>query len=204
EEDPRDRELLLLAAREHAALAAEQRRELRKQLEDVLQRVTVAVAPPAPAAERPHAQVLLHGEVREDLAALGDVPDPAGDPLFRAPAAQVRPVEGDPSRADRQEPHDGFEEGRLAYPVTSHEADHAARGDLEGDVPEHLALPVEGVEAPHLKHGPPASSRSGRGRPRAPARPAAPGPPSPRRVRGPRAARSPSGPGSARTPCRAR
>src|SRR5258705_9208487 len=99
EEPPRDRQLLLLATRQHTTLATEQHLELGEQLEDVLERVAVAVAPGPAAAEHAHAQVLLHREGREDLATLGHVADPAGGALLRPAAAQVGPVERDAARA---------------------------------------------------------------------------------------------------------
>src|SRR5882757_9154164 len=68
---PRDRELLLLAAREHAAITVEILHEVRKQLADELWYLAPAVGP----RERPHQDILADREIRDDLTPLRHVGD---------------------------------------------------------------------------------------------------------------------------------
>ena len=120
-----DGELLLLAARQHAPLAAEQRLQLREQREDLVE--PSGPAPAAPPPEQAHAQVLRHGQVREDLAPLGHVADPAGGALLGPAPREVGPVEGDAAAARGRSPIMRLEQRGLAHAVPAHEADHAAR-----------------------------------------------------------------------------
>src|SRR5215813_7891094 len=122
EEHARDGELLLLAPRKHAALAREELPELRKELEDVLD-VLLSGAPVAGrlgAAEKSHAEVLGHAQIRKDLASLGHVADPAGRPLFRSKPGQVDTVERDAPGACREQGDDGLEQRLLAHAVPAH------------------------------------------------------------------------------------
>src|SRR3989338_1708841 len=101
QERPPDREHLLLAAREHAPLAREQRPERREQLERLLD------AARAPAAEQRHPEVLGDREVGEDLAALRDVADARAHPPVGRPRGDVGAVEPDATAPRRQESHRG-------------------------------------------------------------------------------------------------
>src|SRR5713101_6642554 len=153
EEDPGDGELLLLPAREHAALAGQELLEPGEEAEDFLEVTRAAAIARGPGPpEEADAEVFRHGEVREDLAPLRDIADAVGGALFRAQAAQVGTVERDAAGTHGQQAHDRLEQRGLADPVASHQTDDAAVRDLERDVPEHLALPVGDVEALNLKH----------------------------------------------------
>src|SRR5262245_60162696 len=157
EEYAGDGELLLLAAREHTALARKELSELRKELEDLLD-VLLSGAPVAGrlgAAEESHAEGLGHAQIRKDLASLGHVADPAGRPLFRSKPSQVDAVERDAPGACRQESHDGLEQRGLAHAAPAYEAHDATCGHVEGHIPQHLALAVGDVEVADLKHARP-------------------------------------------------
>src|SRR6266849_6569657 len=92
-----DREHLLLAARQDAALACQERRERREQLERLVQRGG------APAAEECHAQVLLHGQMGENLAPLRDVADAGARPTVWRPPGDLGAVEAHLPAPRRQE-----------------------------------------------------------------------------------------------------
>src|SRR3989454_1067824 len=96
-----DREHLLLAAREGPAEDALATGELGKEVEDLLDRPRVPVAA---AVRRGRDKILAHGEVREDLAALGHEADPRlRDARCAAPGP--RPTQDAPLPPPRTPPH---------------------------------------------------------------------------------------------------
>src|SRR5262249_10305174 len=73
----------------------------------------------AAPARQPDGEVLLHGETREDAAALRNIADAAARHLVRRDACKIEPVELDPARAPAREPHDGAQGCSLADPVAA-------------------------------------------------------------------------------------
>ena len=99
-ERPRDRELLLLAAGQVAAAAVQHLLEHREQLEQFLRDGGAARL-----GGQPHAQVLLHREAGEDLAALRHEADTRAGALVRRGGVDGLAVEFDAAGLDRHQAH---------------------------------------------------------------------------------------------------
>src|SRR5437667_9882156 len=150
-----DREHLLLAARERAAEDALTLGELGKEVEDLLDRPRVGAAA---AVRGGRHEVLVHREVRKDLAALRHEADPdLRDAVGRQPVD--RPAqETDLAGLQPYDPHDGAHGGRLAHAVPAEERHHLARLDLEAHAEEHLAHAVRRLDRLDREHQSVASS----------------------------------------------
>ena len=139
---------LLLAAREragHLVAALGQTGEAGEgQLLDVR---------PGGAGERHEPEVLGHGEVGEDAAAVGQGAEPGAGQRVGAHAVGVAPedVEAAPGRHHLAAGH--TQRRRLAGPVGSEQGQHRTARDREVDAVQHLDLPVGGVDPPELQHG---------------------------------------------------
>ena len=105
-----DRQLLLLAAGEVAALAAQHGLEDREQLEDVLRDPALAARQGAEAG----LQILLDGEQGEDLAALRHQRDTAAGTLDCGQAGDVLALPLDPAGRGPHLPHDRAQAAGLA------------------------------------------------------------------------------------------
>src|SRR6266540_1076952 len=143
------RQLLLLPARQVAAAPAEHVLERREQIEHPLRDLARGRAAPA---EPPDAQVLLHRQRREDLAALRHEPNPGPRARLGRLAGEVRAVELDLARRRGQEAHDHLEQRGLADAVAAHQTDAAFRGHREVDVPQRVAAAVELVHLVGREH----------------------------------------------------
>jgi hypothetical protein len=75
----------------------------------------------------PHAQVLLHRQPREDLAALRHEADAGAGALVRRGALDRASVELDAAGLDRHQAHQRLEQSRLAHAVAPQDD-----GDLAG------------------------------------------------------------------------
>src|SRR5215471_3560941 len=110
------------------------------------------VAPYHPAAEL---EVLLHGELGEDVGALGHVADPEPLDLEGRERIDRAAVEADGAAPRMEEAEDRLEECRLPCPVGSDHAGDGAGLHLERDVAEDVdALDVAGrhVLEPQMRH----------------------------------------------------
>src|SRR5712691_11437677 len=124
-QDPRDRQHLLLTARELRALAPKPLPEVGEQAEDRVE------AEPARADLGRQQQVLLDVEAREDSTLLGAEGDPAPRDHVRRLVDQLRAAESDRPAALADEPHDRFQRRRLAGAVAPEERDDLAREDRD-------------------------------------------------------------------------
>ena len=140
----RDREHLLLAARELAAAARMPFLESRKRVVDALAR------PPAAGAALAQPQVLVHGERRPQAPSLGDVPDAVVRDPARTQACQLVAFELDGSARDRHEPHESVAQGGLAHPVAADDGDDPVR-EIEVDPLQRVGLAVVHVQPPDAK-----------------------------------------------------
>ena len=127
-----DGEHLLLAARERAGGLTAPLPEDREEGEDALE-VRLHGGPVAArvGADR---QVLLDGEAREHLAALGREAHAARDELPRPPAVDSGPREADLAGVRAHQARDGVERGRLPRAVRAHERHDLVRAHLERHV----------------------------------------------------------------------
>jgi hypothetical protein len=137
---PADGEHLLLPAGQGARLLSTALGEDGKEAVDALQRL-----PDAPAVHfdvGAHLEVLEHGHLGKDDAALRHIGEPARQHLVRAQAGDLLAVEDDPAARGADEAHDGLEGGGLARAVGTDHAHHLARVHLERDLVEDGDLAV--------------------------------------------------------------
>ena len=93
-----------------------------------------------------HLEVLQHAQLREELAALGDVRDPApGDRLARQPVDPLS-AEAHGPLGRRDQPGDALQRGGLPRPVGPQQRDNRALGHLERHAPERLDGAVERLD----------------------------------------------------------
>ena len=137
-----DREKLLLAARESPALAVQQRLEAREPGEDPPDRLLLLAA----VGRDPHADVVLHAQVREDAAPLRHVPEPEPRPLARPLPGEVEARVADDPAGRGHDAHDGLEEGGLAHPVVAEHPDDLALLHREVDPVQHRHPAVPGAQ----------------------------------------------------------
>ena len=97
-------------------------------------------------------QILLHRQVRKDLAALRHVSDADPGALFGAALQQIDSVESDAAGSRRQQAHDAFEQRRLAHAIAAHQAHERAGGHGKIDIPQGVAAAVELIEAFDRQH----------------------------------------------------
>src|SRR5829696_4990036 len=157
----RDRDALLLAARELVRVLARLRVEAdaREQLVRALLGLRTWHLLDPPRGER---EVVDHAQVREEVELLEDDPDPLPDRRdVGAAAGDLEALEVDAAGLDRLEQVDAAQERRL--PAAARADDHAdlARGDAEIDPVEdevvaealaHALEPDEGVRRRNLSH----------------------------------------------------
>ena len=91
-------------------------------------------------------QILADLEVGKDLTPFGDVADPEPERAMRRLAGDVLALEAHGAGPGWGEPHDRAQRGGLAGAVAAEEHGDLARRHREGDVAQHVALAVEGLE----------------------------------------------------------
>ncbi len=123
-------------------------------------RVEVGVDALVLAGERTQAQVLLHGEPREDPPTLGGVRQTELDDVVGGDRGEVLALEGDRAGHRAQQARDGAQGGRLAGTVGADQRDDVALVDVEGDALDGLDLAVGHLEVLDLQHGAHALSSS--------------------------------------------
>ena len=127
-EAPRQDQQLLLAARERTAFAVQkhpQTREFRQYgFHDVMLGLPGILMPS-------EAQIVANSELREYAAPLGDIAKPQPGSFIWRHARDVGRMEPYRSRAGRQEPHDGFQQGRFAHAVVAENPNNLVFGNRE-------------------------------------------------------------------------
>ncbi len=144
----RDRELLLLTARQHAAIAIEIVHQIGKQLGDQRRDLALAVG----AREGTHQDVLADREIRNDLAALRNVGDSGARPAKGRLAAEIGGVEPDLAVHAVGEAHQCLEQRGLAGAVAAEDRRHLAVGNVKADIVQDVAAIVEAVDMREGQH----------------------------------------------------
>src|SRR6266511_2465018 len=168
---PADRHHLLLAPGHAAGKLFRALAEPGEQLEDPVEGLR---APGARLSRKgAELQVLEHGELRPQLAALGHLADPEPRSLVRRHLGQRLALEEDLAPGGRQDARDGAQRGRLAGPVGADQRDHLALVDRQAHAAQRLGVAVVDVDVADLEHAtlpPPRAARARRrrcpGRPR--------------------------------------
>jgi hypothetical protein len=142
----------LLAAGQRAAGLLAPLAQDREQLEHALLvgRDPVRIA----AGERPHLEVLGHGQAREDLPPLRRLDQPERDDLVRRQPADIAPAEPDRAGARANAARDGHERGGLAGPVGADQGHDLALGHRDADAVQRLDVAVAGAQILELQHQP--------------------------------------------------
>ncbi len=138
---PGDRQLLLLAARQHAAGAVEVRGQVGKQL----QRQRRHLARPL-AGEGAHQDVLPHGEIGNDLAALRHVGDAGTCTQMRGLRGDVGAIQQDGTRAVHQAANQGAQQRGLAHAIAPEHGRDLAGRHPQVDAVQRMAAPVVAVD----------------------------------------------------------
>jgi hypothetical protein len=144
----RDRQHLLLAARQRAGLLLDALLEPREIAEDA-----VALGGDhalVPVGVGRDAQILVDRQRGEGAAALGHVSDPEPHDLLGRHADQVLAGEADAAFAAHHVA-DRPERRRLARAVGAQQGGDAAFGDVEAHVVERLGLAVKGLQSLHFE-----------------------------------------------------
>ena len=147
---PRQRQHLLLAARERARRLVEPV----AQLGEGLQRLVVGLlrlGPVAPQRVAPDAQVVAHAEAGERHLPADQQGHALVDDLLGLQVGRVHAEEPDHAAVRVRQPRDGAQQGGLAGPVRPEQGHHLALLDLEVDVEEDLVRAVEEVEVVDLE-----------------------------------------------------
>jgi hypothetical protein len=146
----RDREHLLLAARQRSGRLSPPLGEAREERIGALELATRFAA--RALDDRAHLEVLEHAHVGEDLAALGDLADAELADAMALVAGDVLALEAD--RAARRALHasDCADQRGLAGAVGPDDRDDLALGDVERDAVERLRVAVEEVEIGDAEH----------------------------------------------------
>ena len=131
----RDRQHLLLAARQNAAHAVAQLAELRKELRHAVRRP----APGAVGRAGSDLEVLPHRELGEDAPVLRHVADAAARQPVGRGAGDVLALEAHVALRGRRQAHDRAHGGGLADAVAAEQADALAGLDVERDAEQHAA-----------------------------------------------------------------
>jgi hypothetical protein len=117
------------------------RKELGHVLDRLLHRLGVAME------ERAELEVLAHGEVREDRAALGHERHAAGDHVLGRELRDVVARVLDRAGGEGQEAHDALQRRRLARAVGADHRDDLARLHVERDAAQRLDSAVPDLHA---------------------------------------------------------
>src|SRR2546423_5660702 len=148
-ERPRDRKLLLLAARERRGGQTEPVAERREWLEQALAGRVVSTRSARGGGAEP--EVLSHTEPREDPPALRRKPDAAADDPLRRQAADLLAVELDRAGPRPVQADDRHERRRLAGAVCAQERDDLPLAHPQRHVPHGHDRPVARGEPAHLQ-----------------------------------------------------
>ena len=148
-ERTRERQDLLLAARERTAAPVEQPRQPRKRIDHPLHRLCFALAV-AGAPGQP--QIVVGAQARQDAAALRHVGDAHAAAQVRGGVGHVDTVERDAPAARRQQADQRLQQRRLAHAVVADDADRLAFVHLQRHAVQHRHVAVAGAELGHVEH----------------------------------------------------
>src|SRR3984957_6414852 len=143
-----DGNLLLLAAGQIAATAAEHRLQHRKQREHVVGNIAIFALQRAETG----LEIFLHGQQRKNLAALRYEADAAARPLIGLEARNLRAVEGDRARSNGVLTDHRPQQAGLADAVAAEHAHHLARFGRDRDAAQRLRCAVIEVDVLDLEH----------------------------------------------------
>jgi len=147
----RDREHLLLAARERPArLVAPLPQDGEVGVHLLEQRL--ATGGRDPGTVEPGSQIFEHREQAEDPSLLRHPGDAEPGQPVRRHALQVASFEGDPAGGAPRHPHDGLERRRLAHTVAPEESDDLARAHLNRHAVKHVGFAVVRVDVFEDQH----------------------------------------------------
>jgi len=148
DEHASDSEHLLLAARQGAALLTKPTAHPREVFHDV---VGKGVGHPSAGPQVTQTQVLLDGELGEDVAPLGNVGDPGSGAAERRERFKGLPVEIDAATAAWQQPHQPSQQGCLATSVAAQYRDRLAVGDFEAHALQDRHRTVAAAQVTHFE-----------------------------------------------------
>ncbi len=147
-ERPRDGNLLLLAAAQGAGFAVHVVPDGRKEIEHVVGNGPILVYS---LAEKGETQVVRHGDIRDQLAALRHVGDSHSRPLMSLKLGYVLSVEANGAPFGKDDARDGAHQRRLADAVAAQHAHNARSIDVQGDAVQDVAGAVKAVDITDLK-----------------------------------------------------
>jgi hypothetical protein len=145
----RDRQHLLLAARQCAAGLIAALAQHRKEFEHLLEQRSFTLFGYAAAVE-PGAQVFHHGEQAEDAAIFRHVTDAEPRQLVRRHSGDGMTLEQNLAAARLHQTHDGLQCRTFANAVAAEQADHLAGPNLKRDAVQDMALAVISVHVRDL------------------------------------------------------
>ena len=135
-----DRQHLLLAARKFGALAVQAFLQVRKQIENLIERQAAA------AHDRRQQQVFAHVEACENAALLGAESDAHPRDPVRRGADDFLIVEADRTGALADDSHHRFQRRGLAGAVAAEQRDHLAGIHVEIDAMKDVGFAVPGLQ----------------------------------------------------------
>jgi len=142
-----DGELLLLAAGKIAPAPAHHLPQYREHLEDALGNPRLAVL-----GGKPHLEILLHREAREDLPSLRHEADAGARAVLGVGAGQVEVAELHAAGLCGEDAHQCAQQRGLADPVASQQARDLSVGHVEREVAQDVAAAVVLVEVRDGQH----------------------------------------------------
>ncbi len=154
-----EREDLLLAARQRAALAIEQRAQPRQRVDHALERAGLDLA--GVGAPR-QAQVLQCGEAGQDAAALRHIAHAEPAALVRLHARDIDAVHRHAPGGGRHQAEQRLQKGGLADTVVADDAHRLALAQLEVDAVQHRHVAVTGAQTGDVEHHVAARALGGR------------------------------------------
>ena len=146
---PRNRQHLLLAARQRTAALPLPLLQDREQPEDAGE---VLVEAGGVGGSRPDLQVFEHGHAREDSPSFRHLGDPAPHDLECFEPGDVAPVEQNPAARRPRPAANRHQQGRFAGAVGADQSHDLAGADLEIDPLQRFDIAVEGVNPGDREH----------------------------------------------------
>src|ERR1700729_861836 len=143
-----DCEQLLLATRERAARAVDQRLKAREGFQRRSDRGVFILWSPDCA----HPQVIAHAEARKDVPPLRHIPHAGARTPIRLRAGDVSVFQHDPPCGRRNVAHQRTEERGLAHPVVAKDADELPSRDTKTYAPQDRDTAITGSEVADLQH----------------------------------------------------
>src|SRR3984957_6877071 len=143
-----DCEQLLLATRERAARAVDQRLKAREGFQRRSDRGVFILW--SPGCARP--QVIAPAEARKDVPPLRHMPQAAARTPIRLRAGDVSVFQHDPPCGRRNVAHQRTEERGLAHPVVAKDADELPSRDTKTYAPQDRDTAITGSEVADLQH----------------------------------------------------